>query len=385
MAGDGSSLIDDNFHAAPTEENFYRILGSAETDGHLERGAKVKLGELRRTDGTTVSFVLAEGAFSVSSIEPAATWKTLLVAPTILVSSADEQLRNDGGISLSIGQGCDLSKPGYEAATGAVVWSPCKGSYKKAFPQIEWVGSAIIKAWNGVGEMPTCDLQHATRSQKSYPKCIQYAVESALWNIFRSSEVKPIHIMVLPELGTGTAQVEKEYFYSAVTNAFKECLISTKACDRRIPENIIFSVWSGDTANAWNDTRSAAAKQLALLAASWKDPYNAARLDSDALHTKAARFLGILLLLLIYVCLPLYSRFLPRFIMELLPPESPSSLSIFVLGWALVAIGTIEVLSGFLSSIDLNPVEGFVPNLTLGIAAAAVCGLFHKATKVFGD
>jgi hypothetical protein len=246
VAGDGSALIEDSFYSAPTEENFYRILGSVETDGHLEPGARVKLGELRRTDGTTVSFILAEGEFSVSSIEPVAAWKTLLVAPTILVSSADEELSNDGGISLSIGRGCDLSKPGYTAATGALVWSPCKGNYKETFPQIEWVGSAIIKAWNGVGKQPACDLQHATQSQKSYPKCIQYAVENALWRLFRSSEVKGTRIMVLPELGTGKAGVEKEYFYSAVTSAFEECLISTKGCDQTIPASIVFSVWSGE-------------------------------------------------------------------------------------------------------------------------------------------
>jgi len=249
---------------------------------------------------------------------------------------------------------------------------------------IEWVGSAIIKAWNGVGEKPTCDLQDATRSEKSYPKCIQSAVENALSNIFRSSEIGGMRMIILPELGTGTAGVEKGYFYNAVTNALEKCLIFSKGCGKTIPEKVVFSVWSGDSQqNAWRDTRSAAARNLASLAASWKEAYATARLDADTANIKATRYLGVLLLLFFYVCLPLYSRFLPRFAVEALPPESTSSLSMVVLGWGLVAVGTIEVLSGLLSGIDL-PAAGFASNLALGIVAAAICGLFHKATKAFG-
>jgi len=106
VAGEGASAIGDNFASQPTEGNFYKILGGAEVGSSLKPGATVKLGELRRADGTSISFILAEGKFSDSTIEPVAAWKSLLVAPTILVSSADEELRNDGGISKSIGRGC---------------------------------------------------------------------------------------------------------------------------------------------------------------------------------------------------------------------------------------------------------------------------------------
>ena len=367
----------------PTQENLYKLLGAIDVEGRLKPGAQVKVAELRRTDGTSMSFIVAEGSFNASTIEPSQVWQPLLGKKTIIVSSADEKLRNDGGISKQIGSGCNIQEPKSTLATGAIIFSPCEGNYKDAFPNIESVASAIIKAWNGSGVKPACDLPSDIESEKTYSKCIQVAIESALQKLLASDEVRRVDALVLPELGTGTAQLEKGLFYQSVMNSLEKCLILTKGCEHVIPARIIFTVWAGDSKkDAWSQSRLELARSLEGLANDWHIPYEQAKQEAKE-DTKYPRYLGVLMALLGFVCFPLFYSVFPS--VAQVPSTAPGSLSLVILGWALVAIGmsTSETLSSFVPLPSADSTFGVIVNVLLGAVAALSCGVIHKAVKAF--
>ena len=101
----------------------------------------------------------------------------------------------------------------------------CAGSYKKVFPNIQYVGSTVIVAWKGVDEAPNCRADSDTRidaSQTEYVKCIQNAIENSLANLFSKAQISSIDTIVMPALGTGTGRVAKGVFYRAAAKCAGE-------------------------------------------------------------------------------------------------------------------------------------------------------------------
>jgi hypothetical protein len=86
----------------------------------------------------------------------------------------------------SIGQSRSLLR------TGTASLESCKGSYKQAFPNIEYVASAIVVAWKGVSETSNCKFDPNTTigsDQPGYKQCIQSAIEGALGVLFNREEM----------------------------------------------------------------------------------------------------------------------------------------------------------------------------------------------------
>src|SRR5271170_1227385 len=174
--------------ANPTSVDIGKVLDAMTSQGRLRQGAIAELAELRRNDGLSLSLIVAEGKFGPSSIEPEPVWIDLLKRPTLLVSSGDELLRNNGGISKSIGIGCDIKQVKIPLATGELFPSDCNGPYKRMYPNVQGVRSAIIKAWSSVDERADCEpksISEIEGPQSEYTKCVSDAIKISLTSLFR--------------------------------------------------------------------------------------------------------------------------------------------------------------------------------------------------------
>ena len=255
-------------------------------------------------------FTVAEGSFRNSTIEPSINWSKLLNDPTAIVSSGDEFLRDDGGISKPIGIGCKLQYSGGPIATGTTVVLPCSGDYIKAFPKIVFVANTVVIAWKGVDETPNCrtDISAPLNpSQSEYVACVQNAISNSLTDLFSKQEMNKIDNLVLPAIGTGVGGVAKGFFYQSVAAAVAKCL-EAAGCGQRLPKRIILVVWSGDrSTGGWNATRDAIARNIASLGDNWRLHY-----APDSHIEKQARYLGVLLVLLVFVALSSVRQLLPE-------------------------------------------------------------------------
>ena len=367
-------------------DSIAKLLDALAPQGSLPEGAHQVVAALTKNDGSQLVFEVAEGTFEKTTIEPPAIWSGLLNSPTLIVSSGDEVLRDDGGISLAIGAGCSIKELKQPIPTGTTFVTPCTGSYVQAFPNIRYVGSAIIVAWKGVSETSNCKTDSATpvaASQPEYVKCIQNAIENALGDLLGKYEMKSVDTIVLPALGTGTGGVDKGIFYGGLANVVEKCLTSTKGCDRALPRRIILLVWSKDS--AWGETANAIARNLARLGDKWRLNY-----APDTPIAKQARYLGVLLVLLVCVILLSFRNKLPPAAAGYLPTFEGASLWLAVLGWGIVAAGAFSVLADaadLFASVGGSPYskESVLLNIGFGAVAAASCGLIHKATKIFQE
>ena len=353
-------------------------------DGNVQLGAKRTIGVLQRSDGRKIDLVVAEGTFKQSSIEPVSQWSNILSKPSMLVSSADEHLRNDGGISRAIGSGCSIAQVQSPLPTGKVNIDVCAGDYKAKFPKLEFVASAVIVAWKGVSEKPNCRFDDLSLQpyQPGFAKCFQTAIESALSSLFKSDDIARIDTLVLPALGTGTGRLSKGESYNSTINSLLACLQVAK-CANNLPSSIVFLVWSGEAnPGAWTETRDAVARNVATLAADWSGQYT-----STLPIQKQARFVGILIVILVAVFAYSIQQHLPESISKRFPVLNAGSLWLLVFGWFFVAAGAFSVLVDF---VDV-PVVANAPhaqrdvalNIAFGILAGISCGLIHKATKLF--
>lgn len=363
-----------------TEAVTMGALDDMEKNGRLFPGASAKIGTLNRIDGSSVTFTIAEGTFSKTTIDPAGIWKKIIVQPTLLVSSGDEILRNDGGVSEAIGAGCGVQQLTYKLATGAVLISPCTGPYRDNFPELRSVANTVIEAWHPVDEKPTCNpgyVAQSTHDQDSYIQCIQDAIKTALHRLLISVDIKGANTVIIPELGTGTAGLDKGHYYQSLKDAIEECLIITKGCGEQIPENVILVVWSQDRAGAWAESKSAIARNFGQLSQDWELPF-----AEGNLSWKYLRYLGILLVLFAFVASPLSNyKTLPIVGSQL----SRGSMGLIILGWGIIAAGlsTSDAISDFFSLPSQSAPLVIVVNVAIGILAAMLCGVINRATDAF--
>jgi hypothetical protein len=145
------------------------VLDTMAVAGKLQVGAEALIATLTKKDGNTLNLHVAEGTFLDSTIQPQATWSKILKNPSVIVSSADEVLRNNGGISRSIGLGCAIAHLDSPLPTGTTILSACNGSYKQQFPNINHVANAIVVAWKGVSETPNCRFDPTTMIDSTQP------------------------------------------------------------------------------------------------------------------------------------------------------------------------------------------------------------------------
>jgi hypothetical protein len=135
--------------ARPSQMSMTAALDTMAPEGTLLPGAEATIAILQKNDGSTTNIGVAEGTFELSTIQPRATWSKILKMPSVIVSSADELLCNDDGISESIGAGCSIDQSHFPLPTGTANLDSCKGSYKQAFPNIEYVASATWSLGRG--------------------------------------------------------------------------------------------------------------------------------------------------------------------------------------------------------------------------------------------
>jgi O-acetyl-ADP-ribose deacetylase (regulator of RNase III) len=372
----------------PQQSDVVALLNNTITAGDsLQPGAVSNVATLRTNDGNEISIIVAEGHFRDSEIDPLATWAGLLNKPTMIISSADELLRNDGGISQAIGAGCSIAEVGTLLVTGTVELKPCKGSYKQHFPKVDYVGNAIIVAWKGVSEVPNCKIDPMTAigsTQPGYSACIQKAIQDALWNLFNRQEMTGLHTVVLPALGTGTGRLTKGQFYQSAVKSLEKCL-AAKTCEPKLPKTIIFAVWSGDTSvGGWPDTRDAIARNLIELGSDWASNYT----PTTSIQ-KRARFVGVLLALFAFVIILSLQSHLPVKVGDWAASMGEVSLWVMIFGWFFVAAGAFSVLADFVdipvSSNSPHPYLALILNIVFGIVAAVSCGFINKSMKLFGD
>ena len=370
-------------HPNPDLTDLVTVLDGKSSNGSLKPGAAVDVAFLRKNDGSVLTFTVAEGTFNNSSIEPRDVWSNLLYDPTVIVSSGDQNLDNDGGISQPIGIGCNIQKENALIPTGATVMSPCSGNYAKLFPNVFYVASAVIVAWKGVAETPICtpdagDLIASTQSQEI--KCFQKAIESSLEHLFAKPQMTKINTLVLPALGTGVGKLPKGDFYRSATNAIEKCLDNSGCL---LPQRIIFLVRSGDTSGEdWQSIRDAIARNLFDLGDDWRLQYA----PSTSLQ-KPARYSGVILVLLATTLLMLFRKHLPHGIAVRLPITEGTSLWLLIFGWGLVASGLFSVLSDpmdvLLPNSSAITVWDCAINVGFGAIAAAGCSLIQRATRAF--
>lgn len=372
--------------ANPSAPDIAHLLDQLAPDGVLQRGASVDVAVLTKNDGSHVTFTVAEGSFEDSTIDPPVAWSKLLKNPAAIVSSGDEFLSNDGGISRPIGRGCNIRYSGDPIPTGTTVVLPCNGDYVKAFPKIVFVANAVVIAWKGVDETPNCRTDLSTPlnpSQPEYVACVQNAIGNSLTDLFSKQEMNRIDSLVLPALGTGTGGVAKGFFYQSVAAAVAKCLEAV-GCGQRLPTRIILAVSSGDrSASGWTATKGAIARNIVSLGDSWRLHYT-----PDSHVERQARYLGVLLVLFVFVVLLSFQRWLPKTIAQRIALPEGSSLWLLVLGWGIVAAGTFSILSDvmdvFLPSNGAPALQTMGLNIGFGAAAAAGCGLIRKAAVAAG-
>jgi hypothetical protein len=327
--------------------------------------------------------LIAEGNFTNETIEPSASWSQLLNEPTLIVSSADEHLRDNGGISQSIGVGCLIkSNLDIAIATGQIFPVECSGSYKKEFPNIRYVDRAIVVAWEGVPSRPNCMIFEPTaaRTPEDKDRCLLEAITRSLGNLFYSPEMTGINTLVLPALGTGTGELPKDKFYHAVSDALSACHAQPE-CDERLPPRIILAIVSGG-GSPWRETRDAIARSLADLNVAWRLHYS-----PKAPVAKEAQYLGVLLVLFAFLLGLSVRRFLPSTLRNWLPEYGGASLWRLIFGWFFVAVGAFAVFSDLLavpvSVTSPHAIYAVISNVVIGMLAAAMCGLISRTTKSF--
>jgi hypothetical protein len=115
-------------------DSIAKLLDALAPQGRLPEGTHQVVAALTKNDGSQLVFEVAEGTFEKTTIEPRAIWSGLLNAPTLIVSSGDEVLRDDGGISLMIGAGCSIKI--VQPIPTDDFRHPCTGSYVQAFLNI---------------------------------------------------------------------------------------------------------------------------------------------------------------------------------------------------------------------------------------------------------
>ena len=165
--------------------------------------------------------------------------------------------------------------------------------------------------------------------------------------------------------------------------ATQACRRARQGCDRALPRRIILLVWSKDS--AWGETANAIARNLARLGDKWRLNY-----APDTPIAKQARYLGVLLVLLVCVILLSFRNKLPPAVAGYLPTFEGASLWLAVLGWGIVAAGAFSILADaadLFASVGGSPYskESVLLNIGFGAVAAASCGLIHKATKIFQE
>lgn len=363
------------------QQQIGKLLDQIAPDGRLQKGAQAEIALLYRNSGKPIRFVVVEGWFSKSSIEPESTWSSVLGKPSMLVSSADEKLSNDGGISFEIGRGCLLEQLQIEMATGRTKIDDCRGSYKTAFPELKYVASAIILAWNAVPEKRNCNAggRGLSSDQAGYVLCIQSAIESALGSLFAGADISEVDVLVLPELGTGTGRVSKGESYSAETKSIFNCLKAPK-CSDNLPGTIVFSVWAGDT--HWPDTKRALARTVSDLGVQWEGIY-----APTSPVQKQARFIGILLLILLGLIAHSFRNILPKPLASEVPTLNSASIWLVALGWFLAAAGAFSVLAEFIDfPVAANGQHVFrdlMSNVALGALAGGACLIIREANELF--
>jgi hypothetical protein len=371
--------------ATPGQLSMTSLLDAMAPDGKLQAGAETPIAALTKNDGDVLNLFVAEGTFQDSTIQPQPIWSKILDKPSVIVSSADEVLRNTGGISKSIGSGCTIKQLDSLLPTGTTNFDHCEGSYKQEFPNIAYVASAIIVAWKGVSETPNCRLDPTTTidpDQPGYTQCITNAIENALSGLFNRQEMVGIDTVVLPALGTGTGNVSKGDFYKSMYKALERCL-QLSGCSEKLPRIIVLVVWSGETGlGAWTDTRDAIARNMTILGQNWMSHY----VPNQQIQ-KRARFLGVLLVILVFVIAYSYRESLPAQISHRLPTFGDASLWIVTFGWFLVAAGAFSVLSDFADvPVSMNrpdAIGALFVNIVFGSVAAVICSFMKKATTLF--
>lgn len=365
------------------EEQIGSLLEKVAPNGSLQPGSAAEIALLHLNSGRAIRFSVVEGTFSASSIEPMSTWSAVLQHPSMLVSSADERLSNDGGISYAIGIGCSLKPLQIELATGRARVDDCSGSYKTSFPQLRYVASAIILAWNAIPGKRNCNLGDRSLSstdQGGYALCLQSAIESALGSLLSGPDIGQVETLVLPALGTGTGRLSKDESYSAEMKAILGCLKVAKCADN-IPGTIVFSVWAGEP-DRWLETKKSLARNVSELGSQWSGLY------SPSAHVeKKARFIGILLLILVGLILEALRNKLPKSFSEKMPVTNPGSIWLVVIGWFLAAAGATSVLTELVELpiiLDgLHARRDLALNVALGIVAGGACLLIREANEVF--
>ncbi len=366
-------------------ESINARLKTLASNDKLRPGAETEIATLRKNDGSTVSLIVAEGWFKDTTIEPKATWSKILGGPSAIVSSADELLRNDGGISESIAAGCSIKSVPSPLPTGQVTLQRCTGNYKEVFPNLEYVASAIVVAWEGVDETRNCKFDAGaviSQKQSEYKECLRSAIITALGRLFYLPELAELDVLVMPALGTGTGQLPKGEFYNAASQAILSCL-QTKGCAKNLPRSIVLAVWSGESnPNAWTETRRAIVRNILSLGQGW-----IAQFTPDLSLQKEARYIGVLLTIFVFVLAYCSQGLLPLPLRKYLPSFGDASLWLVAIGWFLVAAGVFSVFSDFF---DLPIAVGsphvqrdVIANILFGIAAALSCGVIHRATKIF--
>lgn len=348
-------------------------------NGQLRPGASVDIGKLRKNDGGTLLITLAEVTFTDTTIEPQGAWEQLLRRPALIVSSGDEHLLNDGGISQYIGSGCGIDQVRMLIPTGTTYVVPCVGDYKKHLPNVRYVGNAIIVASKGVDETPNCkfaaNVSVSARETGVYDKCIHDAIVGSLLDLFGKSEIMEIDTLVLPALGTGAGDVQMGIFYQAAATAIQGCLASIHGC--YLPRRIIFTVWSGSPKGAWPGIRDAFARNIAGLSDRWNRDYS-----PDGIILKQARYLGVIIVIAISIgCLNFTGRVANT------PLLRSNGLSLVVLGWAIAATGAFSIMSDLVDVVlvraDPRSISSIVFNIVFGGAAALICGVIQTAARVF--
>ncbi|MDO9414379.1 MAG: hypothetical protein Q7T81_17550 [Pseudolabrys sp.] len=364
----------------PSINDIGAVLDQLAPAGSVLPGAQGEIETLSLSGGRDLKISLAEGTFEAETIRPETTWKKILANPSIVVSSADERLRNNGGISKLIGNGCGISESKNHISTGTAHIEDCIGPYSRKFQNFKYVANAIVVAWTAVAGVPNCKSDADTVVQHTaseYTKCIQNAIHGSLLDLFNKPAMSDINTLVVPALGTGVGALPVGLFYQSAADALIKCLTLIKGCERRLPRNIVFMVWHGQT--NWQETKQAIVTHLMRLGEAWRPNY----MISDRLKIKS-QYLGVLLVMLCFAILMNFSVSVPARKILRLSPTDNSELWIIFVGWGVIAVGTLSLFSSsfgvFIDEIgDGWPTVGW--NTLLGACSAVCCGV----TKFVGN
>jgi len=360
------------------DSHLEKLLTEVTSGGRVQKGAKVSLAIVRTDSGETVEISVVEGTFEDRTIEPEEVWQKVIGYKALLVNSADEYFRNDGGVSEHIGKGCTLNRVD-QKATGDLIFTQCVGNYRDRFPGIIGVESAIIQAWSSVDEEKDCEpaaVSAVEGPQNYHNKCVTDAIERAMSTLLESLNPGEIDTIILPALGTGTARLPKSMFYLTAFKAIEKCLAAKNNCAMRLPKHFVLSVWSGEGPDKWTETKSAIERTFSNFLKRWNIEYS-----PDSNFDKQARYLGISLALLVFMFLIASKNRLAMIVF----PGGVSS--ILLLGWGFAAAGALSVVSGTLAElVPHSVVIVFSPvfyNIILGSISVLSCLVVKRAADAF--